>query len=206
MKNYGKLIALEGIDCAGKSNIIKGISKYLPKCKTDITVLGEFFSPLKDLTKKTLVENGSPFIKTYLFATDRAWTYENLCLPALEHGNIVFWDRYVDSALVYRKVELQKRKSIIDFDFVISINHPFVRADLTLYIDISTSTSLKRAKMSSRCGPYSLAFLNSVRKEYRKLINNNDFLLIDGEKDLDCVQREISLIIRNRFKDLFYEI
>jgi dTMP kinase len=201
----GKLIAFEGIDCAGKSTIIKRISNQLTGCKANIKVLSECMSPLSEIIKETLDNNGSPFIKTFLFASDRAWTYEKECLPALERGDLVFWDRYVDSAIVYRKVELLQRKDIIDNGFVMNINAPFIKADLTFFIDISPEVSKERALKGKRCEPYDIFFLKMVREEYGKLVNNVDYIQVNGEQDPKKIQEEIKKQVKERFKELFNE-
>src|SRR5258708_18558136 len=107
----------------------------------------------------------SPFLKTYLFAADRAWAYYRECLRALRSGGLVLWDRYVDSAIVYRSVEFQLRRSGLDLEFVRNLNSPFIRPSITFYIDITVEVSLLRATNAKRTEPYDAGFSHELRNE-----------------------------------------
>ncbi len=202
----GKLVAFEGIDRAGKSSIVKLLPEYLADCIVPIRVCGELQSPLAPIIRDLLASGGSPLLKTFLFAADRAWTYEQVCLPALNRGELILWDRYVDSAIVYRAVELSIQPSeIIDLDFVRDINRIFAAADLTIYIDVSVETSHKRAKSARVHEPYVSSFLRLVRAEYLKYASDpaNRYVIIDGERPLEDVVEETAKVIRTRFKEMF---
>ena len=144
----GKLITVEGIDRAGKSTVIKKLPLLLNDCMVPIKICGECQSPLGPIIRDLIKKGGSTFLKTYFFATDRAWTFELECLPALKRGELVLWDRYVDSAIAYRTAELMRSKPCINIEFVERINAPFPKPDLVIYIDITVDTSLKRAELS----------------------------------------------------------
>lgn len=199
----GKLIVFEGLDRSGKSSVVKRIAEMFLKNNMHITVCGELHSPFRSELRKMLREGSTPFLKTYLFASDRAWEYESKCLPALEKGEMVLWDRYVDSAIVYRTVELRKIKSFIDINFVKSINSPFISPDLTIYIDISTETALKRAKASGSTEPYDASFLKKVRICYMKLAIKKNYSIINGELPLQEVVETAYQVILKRFKEFF---
>lgn len=199
----GRLVAFEGIDRAGKSSVIERLQSFLVGCNVPITICGELCSPIAPTIRELLHGGGSPFLKAFLFACDRAWSYERVGLPALEAGGLVLWDRYVDSAVVYRTVELAVKPSIIDLDFVKDINRPFREADLTIYIDISIESVSTRAKLSGKNEPYSLEFLEKVRTEYLKLASEKGYCIIDGEPSLDTVAGQTNRIIRQHLKELF---
>ena len=202
MRPKGKLIAFEGLDRAGKSSIIERIAEMLQRNNAPVTVCGELQSPFASVLREMLRKGSTPFLKTYLFASDRAWEYESRCLPALANGDIVLWDRYVDSAIVYRTVEFQKTESFIDIDFVKSINSPFIIPDLSVYIDISTDTSLKRARQSGSTEPYNASFLEEVRVCYLKLATKKNYSIINGEPPLEVVAENVYQVIQKRFKEL----
>src|SRR4029079_14268826 len=102
----GTLVALEGIDGAGKSEMRRLVADRLIALKHPVTECGELQSPWAESIRAGLATRYTPFIKTFIFAADRAWTYERICVPALDAGISVLWDRYVDSAIVYRRVEM----------------------------------------------------------------------------------------------------
>jgi dTMP kinase len=199
----GKLVAFEGIDRAGKTSIVRDIPSRLRACKVPIVTCGERGSPLAALLSKERLSLMTPFLKTYLFAADRAWTYAEKCDPALDTESLVLWDRYVASALAYRAVEFSLRMGNVDIEFVRHINRPFRSADLTVYIDVSAETSEDRGRMSNRPSPYSLEVLEMVRSEYRRMAKHPDYVVIDGERPLDLVTTDVTSVITGRFGDLF---
>jgi len=201
----GKLIAFEGIDRAGKSSVIRRLPDLLSGCNVPIVLCGEFQSPFTPIIRDLVHRGSSPFLKTFLFAADRAWTYERECLPALKRGELVLWDRYVDSAIVYRSVEFSRSPSDIDIDldFVKDINRLFVRPDLTIYIDITVEISKERARLAGTREPYSPEFLENVRAEYLKVASLEEYVIINGERPLDVVVSEVGQVIRQRFGELF---
>lgn len=199
MKYRGKLIAFEGIDRAGKSSIVARMSEMLQVGNVSNTVCGELHSPLTPVLREMLQKGSTPFLKTYFFASDRAWEYENNCLPALMRGDVVLWDRYVDSAVVYRAVEFQRGKSLVDIEFVRAINAPFVAPDLTIYIDISTSTSLNRARSSGSKEPYDAQFLEEVRSSYLCHAHSRNYSIINGEPPLEVVAQSVYELIKENF-------
>jgi len=143
------------------------------------------------------------FLKTYLFAADRAWTYERECFPALKRGCLVLWDRYVDSALAYRAVELAMKKEQLDLEFVKTINKPFRTPDLIFLIDISLRTYEERNHGRAGTSPYATEFLRNVRKEYKRLARQRAYIIVDGERPLSTVADEIVSHIKGRFEELF---
>jgi dTMP kinase len=199
----GRLVTVEGIDRAGKSSTLRGLTGLLQDCKVPIVTCGELCSPLTPIIRDMLQKGSSAFLKTFLFASDRAWTYEAMCLPALRRGELVLWDRYVDSAIVYRAIELSQSVSLIDLDFVREINRPFSKPDLVVYIDISVDVSIQRAKATGNKEPYDKEFLENVRAEYQKLALQDEYCIINGEQPIDDVGLAVAKAIRSRLKDLF---
>lgn len=204
-RRSGKLVVFEGIDCAGKSSVITELPELLIRagCKAPIVICGEQKSPISPLLRGEVLKTTSAFLKTYLFAADRAWAYEKICLPALQRGKLVLWDRYVDSAIVYRAVEFSFGESEIDLDFVKLINRPFMQPDLTFYIDISVETSMARAAQEGITEPYDPDFLGQVHLGYLALAPKRGYIIIDGERPLRGVAEEVACEIRERLKELF---
>ena len=202
----GRLVAFEGIDRAGKSCVVAALPGLIRDCRAHVVLCSELKSPIARALRGILCKGGSPFLKTFFFAADRAWEYEAECLPALARGDLVLWDRYVDSAIVYRKVELSRGDSgdlIVDMDFVKVINSCFTPADLTVYIDISVETSIKRVRKTGAQEPYNREFLESARNEYIRLAAGERYSMVDGEGPLESVVTGTARIIRARFREMF---
>jgi dTMP kinase len=198
----GRLVAIEGIDRAGKSSLLHRMPSALPDCRVPLELCSEFQSPLRDVFRDALGAL-SPFQKTYLFAADRAWTYEGTCLPALEEGRLVLWDRYVASALAYRSVELGREETQLQLDDVRAINRPFRGPDLTLLIEISVETSVARAAAAGRPEPYSAAFLHDVSEAYRTMAVAEGWAILDGEAGEEMTATAAATAIRGAFPELF---
>jgi len=199
----GKLVTVEGIDRAGKSSVLCGLIDLLGDCRVPIVLCGELRSPLAPIIRDAMQKRCSAFLKTFLFASDRAWTYEAECLPALKRDELVLWDRYVDSAIAYRAIELSRSASLIDLDFVTEINRPFQKPDLVVFIDISADVSMQRARASESTEPYDREFLEDVRVEYRRLSLQDQYCVINGEQSVQDVRWAVAAAIRSHLKELF---
>lgn len=186
----GMLVALEGIDGAGKSETRALIAQRLRERGLQVVECGELQSPWADSIRSGLAGHYTPFVKTFLFAADRAWTYEQICVPALAAGSVVLWDRYVDSALVYRSVELSREPALLELDFVRTINGPFRRPDLTILLDLPVSKAEARVQAAGRAEPYTRTFLEKVRTEYLRIANEKTsrYVVIDA----DASREEVS--------------
>jgi len=202
-KYRGALIALEGIDRAGKTSLIRLLPKHLLGCKEKIVTCGEYQSPVKRLISRDLLSTLTPFVKAFLFAADRAWTYEKTCLPALRKGHIVLWDRYVDSAKAYRGAEIRRGGTVLTNDFVDDINRPFVVPDLTIFVDVPVTTSLKRSKKERSKSSYQAEFLQKVSVEYMRLHKLRGYAIVDGSRPKADVVKEVVHIIKKRLKRFF---
>ena len=199
----GALIAFEGIDRAGKSSLIQLLPRHLPRCKKRIIICGEYQSPVEHLIPRSSLSKMTPFVKAFLFAADRAWTYEKTCLPALQKGHIVLWDRYVDSAKAYRGAEVSEQNTILTKAFVDDINRPFVVPDLTIFVDIPIATSIKRSRKERSRTSYRPGFLRRVRKEYMRLHRVSGYIIVDGSHPQADVLNEVACLIKKRLKRFF---
>ena len=57
-----------------------------------------------------------------------------------EKVDIVIWDRYIHSALVYRKMEG------LDEDWVKGVNEIFKKANIVVYLDIDTDEAFREGR------------------------------------------------------------
>lgn len=199
----GKLVAFEGIDNAGKSSVLRVLTTLLSDCRVPVVDCGEQLSPIAPLLRGRAIQDLSPFLKTYFFAADRAWTYERECLPALRGGALVLWDRYVDSAIAYRTVEFERVPTLVDLAFVLQINQPFRPADFTFYVDVSVKTSVARSERDGGPEPYDPDFLGAVRQKYLEMSAERGYRVVDGEVPIDLVATEVASVLRRQFPEMF---
>jgi dTMP kinase len=189
----GALVAIEGIDRAGKSSVLERLPALLEGLRPSVAATGELRSPIGPFIRENL-DTMSALQKTYLFAADRAWTYEREATPGLERGDLVVWDRYVASALAYRNVEVRPTDVGL-LRLVGEINRPFPEPDLTIWIDITVDTSIRRAGQGEQ-QLYGADFLRAVREEYRRRADEAKWVRIDGEAPPIEVAQEAAREIR----------
>ena len=197
----GALVAIEGIDGVGKSSVKVELPAMLVGCLVDVSVTGEKRSPFRPLLEDDVLVGLSPLVKTLAFAADRAWTYEVEALPALERGNLVLWDRYVASALIYRQIEVTRGVSKVDLDYVRSVNSPFPRPDLTVLLVADTRACLSRTAARTRV--YSEEFLAAAAQAYRALAQESGWVIVDAECPAREVAANVAVALRSRLPSIF---
>jgi len=202
----GKYIAIEGIDGCGKTTQVKKIAEYFEKQGIAVIqtreprktgVIGEIAQ--KVLNKKLEMSN---LALQYLFATDRVLSQEEVIVPSLKKGNLVVSDRCFWSAIVYGildrtgwKYNYKEADFILIVYSILSMYHQFVAPDYTFYLKISLPTALSRLKKKD-----DIKEIYEDEEKLRKVIEGYDWLskkfseeiiVIDGEKPVDEVTREI---------------
>jgi dTMP kinase len=105
MSPSGVFIAFEGGDGAGKSTQARLLRVYLEELGHTVVVTREPGGTAFGRTVRELVLHGdhvAPRAEALLFAADRAHHVETLIRPALERGEVVITDRYMDSSIAYQ--------------------------------------------------------------------------------------------------------
>src|ERR1700760_268591 len=98
----GRLIAVEGIDGAGKTTLAAGLARALP----EVVVLrepggAEVSERIRALVVDPALEV-TPRAEALLYAAARAQLVEEKLAPLLDGGATVVLDRFVDSSLAYQ--------------------------------------------------------------------------------------------------------
>ncbi len=168
-------ITFEGIDGSGKSTHAKRLYEHLSNIFGNERVLitrepGGWSggSQLRDIL---LHSNWRPWSEFFLFMADRCEHVEEQIKPALAKGQIVICERYTDSTLAYQGwgkglllEEMERLFSLLDFPL----------PDLTIWLDISVDTAMKRIKARSASDRLEEErFLAVVRRGYEELSKRN---------------------------------
>jgi dTMP kinase len=178
-------IAFEGIDNAGKTTIADCLQRRLLEKGSKVVVTKELTSKVGEIILKHFEEDVklSPKLKTYLFAADRLIRFEKIIS---EQHDIVIWDRYVYSALVYREMEK------LDVKWVEKVNSIFPVANLTYYIDIEPSKAWERGKSAKKSCPYNIGELSFCREIYKRYVNSGEMIeIFSQEQKLDLMTDKI---------------
>jgi dTMP kinase len=105
-KRRGRLIAFEGVEGAGKSTQVEPLRQALEKAGSRVVTTREpGGTPVGEQVRSILLDPAStldPRTEALLFAAARAQLVEQVIRPALERGEVVLCDRYVDSSLAYQ--------------------------------------------------------------------------------------------------------
>ncbi len=202
----GVLIAFEGGEGAGKSTQIKRLQHWLT---SEGLVARATFEPGGTPSgaeiRAILLDRSHAAIsaraEVLLYAADRAQHVHDVLRPALDAGEVVLTDRFVDSSLAY-----QGAGRTIPLDEVRMLSRwatDGLRPDLTLLLDLSPETGLARARgrsVADRMESESLAFHRRVRQTFRALAESapDRYLVLDATRDVD----ELAATIRVRVADL----
>ncbi len=172
----GKLIALEGIDNAGKTSHITELRRKLEERGIKCQTTKELTSDIGQLTLRYLKAGGfSSHLKTLMFAADRQERVEREVEPALEDGQVVLADRWILSAMVYRAVEG------FDTEYVMAVNSRTLEPDFMFLIDIPVEESIDREAKSDKFNPYNAEFLANARQRYLEIAGRfPNVEIIDG--------------------------
>jgi dTMP kinase len=120
----------------------------------------------------------------------------------LKEDHFVIADRYITSTLAYRDAKgfpTSKGLKLIEL-------LDFPKADLIIFLDIKPETSMKRKreeKGNLDIHEQDAEYLRKVRESYHKEIDKNimgKWVVIDGEKSIKDVNREILKLIKKHFK------
>lgn len=198
----GKFISFEGIDGCGKTTQIKFLEEYLLKQGYNILVLREpGGTKVGEKVRDILLDKNnfiSPVTEMLLYASSRAQLVEEKILPALEKGQIVILDRFVDSSYVYqgyaRGLGIEKVKLVNE------IATMGILPDVTIYIDITPEEAMKRRgkREADRLEKESWEFHKKVREGYIKLVKEfpKRFVFIDGMQELMKVHQHIIDVVK----------
>jgi dTMP kinase len=136
-----------------------------------------------------------------LYAADRAQHVHDVLRPALDAGEVVITDRFVDSSLAY-----QGAGRTIPMDDVRMLSRwatEGLQPDLTVLLDLPPEVGLARARgraVADRLESESLDFHQRVRQTFRALAEADPdrYLVVDARKNPD----EIAAVIRVRVAEL----
>lgn len=144
----GLFITVEGPDGAGKTSVIAELTPLLKKvANRNIVVTREpGGSKIAEKIRHLILDKNNTEMdaktEALLYAASRRQHMIEKIIPALEQGDIVLCDRFVDSSLAYQGAG---RK--IGIDAVAQMNlfaTDGLQPDLTLYLDVDSDTGLSR--------------------------------------------------------------
>ncbi len=199
----GFLIALEGIDGAGKTTQAKLLVKWLESNGVKAIYTSEpTDSEIGRIIKKHLKAKRKYSEETIalLFAADRLYHVEKVITPAIDQGKVVVTDRYIHSSIAYQTVTTGRRT------WIEHINSLAPKPDLSILIDTPVNQAIRRIQTRKKYLYEKQRFLAQVRKEYLRLVSKRQMIRIDGRGDKLAVNRRIIKIILREIDELKHQL
>lgn len=133
-----------------------------------------------------------------LYAADKAEHVTTVVLPALQRGEVVITDRYVDSALAYQG--FGRGLDPDELEHVARWATGDLRPHLTVVLDLEPDAGLGRFSERDRIEGESLEFHRRVRQAFLHLAaaNPEHYLVLDARSSVE----EIAVAIRGRVDPL----
>lgn len=208
----GIWITFEGIEGTGKSTHVERLARRVEQSGRAITVTREpggteLGRRLRTLLLQPTGDPMHPMTELLLYAADRAQHLAEVILPALERGEVVLCDRYLDATLAYqgfgrglgvdRVLELHRRPPLDR------------RPDRTVLLDLDAEQALHRARRRNvdlgleqtegRFEAERMSFHRAVREGYLRLAAEDPerFRVIDSDATRDVVESRVLEAVRD---------
>ncbi len=195
----GKMIAIEGIEGAGKSTVLNVISNFLKHRNIDFittrepggTSVGE---ALRDILKNTTEEYVHPTTELLLMYASRTQLFHNLIKPTLASGSWIVSDRFELSSYAYQGVGRQIPLTHLKHLSGLCLNN--FEPELTLYLDIPFEISQQRIASrgiaKDRIENEDHVFFNRIRDGYLSFAKDKDSIqIIDASHAPQQVEADV---------------
>lgn len=195
----GLFITLEGGDGTGKTTQAELLAAWLGEQGRVVVRTREPGGTAVGIEVREIVLHHrgdiAPRAEALLYAADRAHHIATLVRPALERGDVVIQDRYIDSSVAY-----QGAGRVLDPEAVRGLSEwatEGLRPDLTVLLDLDAASA--RARLDSvrtrydRLEAEASAFHDRVRAAYLALAaaEPERFLVLDASAPIDEIQAQI---------------
>ena len=207
MEDRGRFITLEGGEGAGKSTQARLLAAWLAEKSIDAALTREpggtpGAEDIRNLLVTGDVGRWDPLTETLLHYAARREHFSRLILPALEAGQWIICDRFIDSTLAY-----QGYGQGIDHAAIASLRQTVLGGftpDLTLILDVSPET--RRTRTASRPGNedryerMNEAFHDRVRAGFHAIAaaEPDRCTVISADQSIDTVFRAIKNTISSK--------
>lgn len=198
----GHFITFEGPEGSGKTTVIEGVKEYLSKKYNVVTTREPGGIRISELIRDVLLAKGNEMdgrTEALLFAASRRQHLVEKIIPALERGDVVLCDRFVDSSLAY-----QGYARDIGIDGIWSINKfaiEDVMPDLTIYLKLDPEAGIDRIlsnkRDDNRLDNESIQFHKKVVLGYNELSDNfkERIKVVDASQSKEQVLKDTIHII-----------
>ena len=204
MKNF---ITLEGGECSGKTTIIESLIKKLEELNIKYITTREpggirIAEDIRNIILDVKNTEMTPECEALLYAASRMQHLSQKVIPAINDGNVVICDRFLDSSLVY-----QGYARGLGIDKVLTINSFALDylPGLTLFIDVTPDVALKRMSGRNKADRLDLETMDFHQKVYEgyQLVYKKypeRIKRVDGNQEFDKVVKDCVDIVLDYLK------
>jgi dTMP kinase len=199
----GVFVCFEGGEGSGKSTQARALSAALSeqgfRCRLTFepgdTAVGK---EIRRIVLDPSTGELSDRTEMLLYAADKAEHVDTVVLPALERGEVVITDRYVDSTLAYQGAG--RTLVVSEVERVARWATHDLRPHLTVVLDLEPEHGLGRFDERDRIEGESTEFHTRVRQSYLDLAAADPahYLVIDARRPSD----EIAAVVLTRVEPL----
>lgn len=211
--------ALEGIDGAGKTTVVRELKKLCVKHGMDEVLLfhAEPTSELSGLACRNLLSSGldyPPSFSAYMFAADRyshLYGNDNGVLALIERGKMVLTDRYLYSSMVYQasmhddREEYVQRRELADM-----LNKNFEKPEKIFFLKCTPELARERQKERGQRPFDSMDRLAELGRRYETLFERlearHKWALQDGTDAPAVVRLDASKDAKELAETMYKEI
>lgn len=190
----GAFIVFEGIDGVGKTTQLFTLFHELRGRGRKVVLTREpGGTRVGEAVRRVLLDaenqEMTPETEALLYAAARAQFVSKVVRPALERGEVVLSDRFVDSSLAYqgygRGLDLEKLAQVN------MLATGGLRPDLTILLDLPAATALARLEVGrrDRLELEDTDFYDRVRRGYRRLASADPgrYLVLDADREVEVL-------------------
>ncbi|MBZ2155544.1 dTMP kinase [Streptococcus anginosus] len=208
----GMFISLEGPDGAGKSSVLEALIPILEAKGQAFVTTREpggvaVAEKIRDVVldpKYTEIDEKTELL---LYIASRRQHLVERILPALDRGEMVLVDRFIDSSVAYQG--FGRGLKVADIDWLNDFATDGLKPDLTLYFDIEAEEGLARIAKSKERGAdrldrESVEWHQRVREGYLSILEKepNRVRKIDASQPLEKVVADTLAVLAERVESL----
>ena len=198
-------ITFEGGEGAGKTSVLKAIGERLQEKQRNVLFTREpggieIAEKIRSVILDPVHIEMHERTEALLYAAARSQHFYEKVMPALENGQHVLCDRFIDSSLAY-----QGHARGIGIDDVLAINEFAIGKrlpDVTIFFDLAPEKGLARIQATradeiNRLDTEGLAFHKKVYEGYEIVMNRypSRFKVVNADQALEQVIEEVWMIL-----------
>lgn len=205
-QHTGLFVSFEGGDGAGKSTQLRLLGGALEALGREVVLTREPGGTALGAAIRQVLLHGdhvAPRAEALLFAADRAHHVATVIQPALERGEDVLTDRYLDSSIAYQGVARALRHDDVR-DLSLWATQGLL-PDLTVLLDVSAEQGrARRGGVHDRLEREDDSFHEAVRQGFLRLAAQDPdrYLVLDASTDPAHLHRAVCRELASRRPDL----